>query len=357
MNAFLCAFLLWTAAMIPVRAQEARAGARESITFILGEDENPALPMFQVAERYFNEDLLERTDQVVSSLRSLSEVRDYLVQHPTKNGLPWGLVNMVAHANEQGMLDVDLRQGGPKTTQQTLSLSIREGTFKALPRECLDGRSELRIHGCSVGKDVTLLKALSRAFGGDVSERPLVRATPWFTCFQFIQSERRATRFLCESWKLLFRPGERPSNQVLAARFHSKHPKVSLDITEALSRPFPLTREGVFSYESSTRFQWTVVYPSGEAPTLVGSVRTRTWLLSQDSFQRRLNALGWGFHQLNWETIPTIYRGDGAESRALQTIGRGRVIHILKPIVSPGNSSYPRPEMAWDDGRYYATSR
>ncbi|MBL0312868.1 MAG: hypothetical protein IPP78_09185 [Holophagaceae bacterium] len=343
--------------LIPAHAQGARAGERKSITFILGEDEDPAQPMFPVAERYFKEDPLERTDQVVSNLRSLSEVREYLAQHPTSSGLPWGVVNLVAHANENGMLDVDLRPGGPKTTWESVSKSIREGTFKALSDECLDERSELRIQGCSVGKDVPLMKALSVAFGGDDTKRPLVRATPWFTCFQFDPAGRRAVRFLCESWKLLFRPGERPSNSVLATRLHSKYPKADFDLTEALSHPFPMTPEAAFSYESPVRFQWTAVYPGGDVPAVVGAVRTRTWLMSQESFQRRLNALGWGFHQLNWETTPTTYHGPGAEYPALQTIGRGRVIHVLKPIVTPKNTDGPRPELAWEDPRYYVTAR
>lgn len=343
--------------MIPARAQGARAGGRESITFILGEDEDPALPMFPVAERYFREDPLEHTDQVISTLRSLSEVRDYLARNPTPTGRPWGLVNLVAHANENGMLDVELRPGGPKTTCASLSTSIREGTFKALPDECLDGRSELRIQGCSVGKDVPLMKALSRAFGGDDMERPLVRATPWFTCFQFDPADRRAVRFLCESWKFLFRPGERPPNPVLAARFQAQHPRADVDIAEALSHPFPMTPEAAFSYESPVRFQWTAVYPGGNVPAVVGAVRTRIWLMSQEAFQRRLNALGWGFHQLTWETLPRAYHGDGVEYPALQTIGRGRVIHILKPIVAPKNTDRPRPELTWDDPRYYITAK
>lgn len=357
MNCLACAFLLGIAALMPARAQGARAGERESITFLLGEDEDPALPMFPVAEHYFRTDPLERTDQVISNLRSLSEVRDFLAGHPTRNGQPWGLVNLVAHGSENGMLDVDLRPGGPKTTFETLSASLQNGAFKALPDECLDGQSELRIQGCSVGKDVPLMKALSRAFGGADPERPLVRATPWFTCFQFNPADQCAVRILCESWKQLYRPGERPSNRVLAARFHSSLPKVDFDITEALNHPFPVTPDAAFSYESSARFQWTAIFPGSDLPSVVGALRTRIWLLSQESFQRRLSALGWGFHQLNWETTPTIHHRDGAEYRALQTVGRGRVIHLLKPIVALKKSDAPPPELAWEDPRYYVTAR
>lgn len=357
MNCLICALLLGTAALIPARAQGARAGERESITFILGEDEDPAQPMFPVAERYFREDPVERTDQVISNLRSLSEVRDFLAGHPSRNGRPWGLVNLVAHANDNGLLDVELRPGGPKTTVETLSASIQNRTFKSLPDACLDGRSELRIQGCSVGKDVPLMKALSSAFGGDDPQRPLVRATPWFTCFQFNPAHQRAVRVLCESWKQLYRPGERPTNRVLAMRFHSSLPKADFDIAEALSHPFPVTPEAAFSYESSARFQWTSIYPGGDVPSVVGALRTRTWLLSQESLQRRLSALGWRFHQLIWETTPTIHQVGGTEYRALQTIGRARVIHLLKPIVAPKNSGAPPPELAWEDPRYYVTAR
>lgn len=357
MKRFFCTLLLGVAMLLPARAQGPRAGARESITFLLGEDEDPALPMFPVAERYFRNDPLERTDQVIANLRSLSAVRDFLAVHSTRNGRPWGLVNLVAHANENGMLDVDLAPGGPKTTLESLTASLQNGTFKALPDACLDGRSELRLQGCSVGKDVPLMKALSKAFGGADPERPLVRATPWFTCFQFNPARQRAMRVLCESWKQLYRPGERPSNQVLARRFRSNLPKADFDILEALNHPFPVTPEAAFSYESSARFQWTTIYPGGDLPSVVGAVRTRTWLLSQESFQRRLSALGWGFQQFIWETQPTIHHRDGTEYRALQTIGRGRVIHLLKPIIAPKNSVAPPPELAWEDPRYYVTAR
>ena len=364
-------FFLFFGFMPPASAQSSGAGAlrtieppRESITFLLGEDEGPSLPLFIVAERFFREDSREHTDQLVGTLRSLKAVRDHLASHPPKRGGAWGLINLVVHGNEHGLMDVAITPGGPKATRENLEACLRNGELQPLSHARVDALSEIRVHGCSVGKDRRMLRLLAQAFGGANSALPQVRATQWFTCFQSISacsdgsSQPGTARFLCESWDLYFRPGERPSNSVLASQFRSMHPKIHLDPVEALTHSFPTVEGEAFSYEAPVTFQWTLVYPCGEQPpNLIGAVQKCVWLLSQETFQRRLRAAGLRFHQLSWQVAQVTHSLAGSDRPALQVLGKGRVIHLLRALKPAKEDRSSDPRIAWDDARYFVSAR
>lgn len=128
MNKGFALLFLRTGTLSPASLQSAEAGdgvsasaTRESITILLGEDEDPANLVFFVAERFFLQESAERTDHLVRDLRPLQGVRDYLEDHPAQRGGTWGLVNLVVHGNEHGLMDVDVLPNSPKATFDTLA--------------------------------------------------------------------------------------------------------------------------------------------------------------------------------------------------------------------------------------------
>ena len=73
---------------------------RTSITFILGEDNSTYNQYYTLANHYYRLSPDDRTEVVVEGLTALSQVLDYLRKHPSDNGRPYGLINLVSHGNE-----------------------------------------------------------------------------------------------------------------------------------------------------------------------------------------------------------------------------------------------------------------
>lgn len=59
----------------------APAGAREGVTFIMGEDRNPDNRFYQAATDYYTTDERARTEHLERNLRCLADVREYLQNH------------------------------------------------------------------------------------------------------------------------------------------------------------------------------------------------------------------------------------------------------------------------------------
>ena len=243
------------------------------------------------------------------------------------------------------------------TTHQSLAEAARKGVFRSLPDSVLDAESEIRLHGCSVGKDVRILQILSRILGGGDPQRPIVRASLWYTGFRLGQpGTSGSTRYICESWDLCFRPGERPSDRVLASRFRAQFPRTGLDIEGALGHRSTRLADNAFSYETPIRFCWTMVYPGASPPSPPSGPWIRHWLRSCDTFWTHLQSSGLAFDQMHWEVLPTRRVVDGVEYPALEILGLGRAVHVLR-ILEAKDGKGPAPHLAWDDKRYYASAR
>lgn len=330
------------------------APRRASITFILGEDADPALPLYRLAQEHFQFDPVERTDDVVPQLRSLQEVRNFLADHPPQDRRPWGVINLVVHGSSTGFMEVPLIPGDPPVTPQRLCASF-PGAFPPLPDQIVDADTELRIHGCSLGRNPGVLKALSRALGGEDGQRPLVRATPWFTCFRTREpGTPRTTRFLCENWDVVYRPGTTPDPSTLRARLKGS-PAPPFNLEEALGRSTSGPQGAPFSYVSPRTFTWTVVYPGSEPPPVTGPRFLRRWLQSQVEFMRKLHAAGGTFDQYLWKAEPVRHALGGEWFPALRVTGTACNLHLLRPL-----PNRPRPHdapEAWTDAGLYTSVR
>ena len=324
---------------------------RRSVTFILGQDEDASLPVYQMAERYFREDPLERTDEVVTTAGSLEAVRDYLMGHAPIDGRAWGLVNLVVHGRS-GMLAVPLRMGAIDTTTESLAEALLHRPFAALPDGILDARSEIRIHGCDVGRDPLLLGRLSRLLGGSDPQRPLVRASRYFTCFQ--KGALATQRFLTEAWSLVFRPGERPSDAALAARFRARYPAMGVRAEAALSRIAARAKGDAFSYESATSIRWTLLCPSGGLPLLPSSqTQIRLWIRSQEDLMKHVIASDAVPEDFHWELQATRRRYNGLDCAAISALGVGRKAYILRSLENPGTET----SLSYQDERFFSAVR
>jgi len=319
---------------------------RESITFILGQDEDPKLPMYRLAEAHFARDPTERTDRVISSARSLTEIREILASGPKASG-PWGIVNFVVHAGSDGTLDLPVVRGGSTLSRENLEVLARG--FQPLPDRLLDEASEIRIHGCSAGQDEYLLRQLSRLLGGPDPRRPLVRASRYFTCFEGGEGGV-PIRYLSRSWDLIHAASEEPSVQELAGRFQQLHGETGFEVVEALGRRSPRFPGDSFRVDASYRFHWTLVLPRGSAPQgLASPLRLRVWLNLQENLKCQLRVRGLSLDHFTWEAQAIRVMHRNTECAAVKVLGRARVIHVLQ--------SMEGIERAWENPEVYAAAR
>ena len=336
-------------------ASDASRSPRESITFLLGSDENPLQPMFCLAEAYFREDATERTDHVVPTCKSLVEVRNGLVEKAPRTGQPWGIVNLVVHGDPLGRIGTPLFPDGSPIDPDALQKAFATHRFEPLPDTLVDEGTEIRIHGCSIGKNPQLLHALSRILGGEDPHRPVVRASPYFSCFQ--RQDGKVVRFLSESWSLNFLPGERPSAEALATTFHRRFPKAGINPKEALSFLSAKRSGDVFSLESHSSYTWKVRFQGGGAPALRTRGELLAWLRAQNDLQHSLRAASLEFSRMHWEVALMGEDLEGFGNSVVRFLGLGRVVHLFRALESPGIGEKGSTRLDWGDARYFVSAR
>jgi|GEM_PF-3030064 len=135
---------------------------RESITFILGKDRNVGIPFYDEAFYYFANHPYDRTEFIITSCRSLLDVRNYLASYPTGNALPWSTINIVMSPTESNDLRVPIFPQGIKSNVENLEMMARQNDFPSLSSNQIDKHTTLYIHGAKVEKDSQLNIALDR---------------------------------------------------------------------------------------------------------------------------------------------------------------------------------------------------
>jgi len=211
--------------------------ARESIAFVMGAPEPLRRPnqFYRGAIAYLT---LNPIGQLELDQRSLQEVKQYLENHPPANGLPWGDVHIVVHANEEGWMQTPIVPNGREADPLTLQRFAESGELR-LPDNLLDRLSLLRIRGCAVGRSQEMMRALSKAFGGNDPQRPVVRAPKHLQAYEYAprdfspggRAPTSADEYLLELFLLGFPSAQAPNNRDLRAQFQQAFPNVGIDWT------------------------------------------------------------------------------------------------------------------------------
>jgi len=313
-------------------------GAREGVTFIMGEDRSPDNRFYQAAADYYASDPGARTEEMERNLRCLADVRDYLENHRPAGG-PWGVVNIVSHSYEWGGLSVPVREGQGRTDLTAVRLAIASGDLRPLADSVVDCRTDFRIQGCALGRDTALLRLLSIAFGGSDLQRPRVGSSRYFV---FYESQRdgglvqSAGQFFAEYWYVVYPKGQRPGNEELARRFAERYPAQTIDWRSALGRSGPRRPGDPWYRMFSLPATWLTVYPDSVAlPRLSTAVARRTWLESQAELGLRLQSLGLGLDDFVWTVRDTSIVDGGDLRRAVIAVGRGTLACIERDVVEP----------------------
>lgn len=135
--------------------------SRESVTFLLGATFNPQDALYGEAFKYYCNHPQKRTEYIITHCRSILEVRNYLAQNPTSNGLPWGKINVVVQGNDWKGLDTSIFPQGEPATFRNMLAAVEHNSFPSLSRPQIDQYSTLHLHGTEVNKNEGLVRMLS----------------------------------------------------------------------------------------------------------------------------------------------------------------------------------------------------
>lgn len=318
------------------QAQYGPMEGRPSITFILGEDEDSTNAYYALAANFYQNHPTERTESVVTDLRSLLAVRDFLAANQPKNGLPWGRVNLVVHGNEWSGLAVPVLPEGKRTTAASLSEAAKSKALRPLPDAVADACTEFRIDGCGVGRDTALLQALQSALGAG-GELPQVVSSPFFIHFS---SEKKAgktvscRRELLEPWYTFYPKTYRPTDSELTRHLQKTYPNADLDWQAALTRTAPSQSGGAYCHEFDLPVVWVVAYPDEALlPDLAKWREQRKWLTEQPELLATLRSYDMPLENFQWTFLKTKHQlGDGTEVPAVRAIGLCTVLTVLKGV-------------------------
>lgn len=149
------------------------------VVFVLGEDARGSSGYFAAAESYYRHAMPDA--RTVTTLRSLSEVREYLVR--SRADTPWTRIVLVAHGSPWGGLLVPLYSDGPRATLAAMEEAIATREFPALPAGVIATDGSIVLESCGLGRRKEYLRALGQLFRTDAGPAPNVQAAQGFVTF------------------------------------------------------------------------------------------------------------------------------------------------------------------------------
>lgn len=326
---------------------------RASITFILGEDDDLANPYFSMAAAYYRSHPEDATDTVITDLRSLLAVRNFLEAHAPTNGLAWGTINLVVHSNEWTGLSAPVLPHQKRTTEASLRHAIASGDLPTLPASVLDTESQLIFWGCGLGYNGELLQLLAESFG-----EAAVYSPNSFVQYR-LDSYGQPQRYLNRCYFVTYPRGYHPGNWQLARELDQAYPERQLNWAQALDTPAPAPPHTPYSYSFHIPVKWIVTYPSNaDRPPVKAKSDQQAWLNQQPELLAAVERQQMAMADFTWTIYPTQYTfADGVTEPAIKAIGLCTIVCVLEPIGDPeaglGSAFYPlRP--ALEDSQYFA---
>jgi len=163
--------LLFVIALGCAGAAQAR---RSEAVFVLSGMQASSPEFFRAAQRYHAARLAAHQDLLVTSARSLEEVREWLDRSPLRGSEPWGRITLVAHGSpwRGALLPLWRDQADEVATATAMRDAIGDGEFPPLDDAVVDADTELVIDSCGLGRRPDLLALYAQLLGGEDAQRP-----------------------------------------------------------------------------------------------------------------------------------------------------------------------------------------
>ncbi len=315
-----------------IRYEIEETATRSSVTFIMGEDGDADNPYYKEAEAYYRSLPSGHSDIIITEFRSLLEIRDYLENNPPDNGQPWGDVNIVVHSNEWKGIGMSLFPGEEERLNSTnLQFALDNEFFLPLEDQFLDGKSQVNIQGCALGKNPEMLEKLSLALGGK-KETPLVSSSKYF--ISYMTENGISEKYFTEFMYGFFKTGYRPADFKLAQQLQERYPETQVNFKEALSRKTPRFPGDSYHYFFNIPVEWTVVYEDEKTlPEINGEENILAFISQQKDLVNTVAETDIPLDKFRWQLKKVkVKTGKGQKKNAIRIKGKSSVLCILKSI-------------------------
>lgn len=300
------------------------------ITFILGDDTSSKNPFYQKAELYYHFNEKNKTEKVITSCHSLIEVQDYLIEHAGER--PWDLINLVSHGNQYLGLSVKITPNGKRASPERIQESLENGTFKKFSKDVIDEGTTIALHGCGLGNNLELTKAIKSAFSnGETS--PKIISSKYFEYYVSDEGkERNVTKYLADFWITSYKMGYKPSDKIIEKRLLAKYPDSDVNWIEALSKEQASKAGEAFHYTFEVPVKWVFKYDSKDSiPKLENQKLRAEWASQNPRISHDLQKLNISPKDFNW-WMRSIYvkNDDGTSTPALWVKGYCTMLCVLR---------------------------
>lgn len=318
---------------------------RTSITFILGkDDEYGDNPYYTLANHYYRIHPLEKTEMVVDSLSSLSEVMNYLETHRPENGLPWGLINLVSHGNEFVDLSMRVIPQGHRTSAQSLKDAVKENLLQPLDTTLIDSATTIYLHGCAVGNNQGLLDALIGAIGGKFCKATL-KASKLFEYYAYTSNGRNPQsikHYFAKVWYAFYNPDTILNENKIIGQLKKRYPTESVNWSEAIRRDYQTNPSQCYHITFIVPVVWDDIYKTpDERPIFFSQEEREQWLKNQKGLHRliRQTKVPASYFDMKYNHV-SLKMTSGDVYYSMRVKARAGVMCLIQPLINQEQDEY-----------------
>ncbi len=230
---------------------------RLSIAFILREDKEADNRYYDEAMRYYSTNPQGKTNFIVTTCRSLTEVKAYLKNNLPGSANPWGTIHLISHGNQWTGLSVKVAPSSKRATTERIVTHMQSSSFELLDQTVVDSQTTIFLHGCGVGNNRDLVNSV-RGFFGSKYEQPMIFAPKLFEFYASTGTEKnlQSERYLAQSWFVCYPMDAKPSVSLLTNELREKYADARVDWQSALSHEQPRWIGDAYHYTFEVPVKW-----------------------------------------------------------------------------------------------------
>lgn len=332
---------------------------RNAITFILGKDKNDKNRYYEEAINYYAFNEKGKTEHLITNIRSLKGVLEFLRKYKPANGKPWESINLVSHGNQWMGLSVKVTDHSKRATPERIREYIDNQSLLPLSPDVINENSVIFVHGCGLGNNQNLLQAIAEAFGGK-NGQVTVRAS---RLFEYYTSEKDRSRvvssesYMAQSYSLSYKMGYQPEDNVLIKKFKQTHADAGIDWQDALKRTTPRFPGDTYHFTFEVPVKWVIPFENNDSlPDLSTKEKQLTWIKTQPHIIEKLEAIDLPIEKFNWWFRQVYVKDANNEKKpAVWLKGYATILSVLKALVventETGETSPFKPD--FDNKVYY----
>ncbi len=300
---------------------------RQSISFILGEDQDLKNPFYENAEKYFRYNPEAKTDKIVTDCRSMQSLFSSLKNNYKKDQRPYQTINIIVHSNPWSGMSIPLIDGGERLDAKQIENALREQILIPLSNEIIDERTRIVIFACGMANNEELIAGLQKAFGGFDQIQPQIIASENY--FNFYSEADLVFKSEMQVFYAFYPTAHKPGDLSLSRQLKKKYPEASINWLSALQNTIMDSNQEIFTYQYNIPVEWEVNYPEFDAPEIFSEEDKIEWLMNQDELISIIDKTQIPFDHFRW----IVKQGFGTGNIPyIKVLGKVTVLCILTPF-------------------------